>query len=262
MGNHELYMRRRRHDSLEIQTMKAKAQEDKAMRHAERAHLAREKQARQQAERRRLELEEKLRHYADETEEAKVALVKAQAKASQLEEQLQRIQAEAISSLNKKKEADDRIQNLLHQLDQMKVSSQHSDEEVGELRRLTDEKIAEAAAMEKAADAKTKEAEELRQSLEAAKQDSLKSAQALMRASAMPNLDSSNVDEDMDTDVSNIGPSAARSHATLASARRISQINAVDSPRTVKANRIRDQLAVSFFCHRIKSLQYRVWARI
>ena len=43
MGNHELYMRRRKPDTIEVQQMKAQAREEKAYRHAERAHLAREK---------------------------------------------------------------------------------------------------------------------------------------------------------------------------------------------------------------------------
>jgi len=36
MGNHELYMRRRRPDSIEVQQMKAQARDDKMSRQAER----------------------------------------------------------------------------------------------------------------------------------------------------------------------------------------------------------------------------------
>jgi radixin len=36
MGNHELYMRRRKPDSIEVQQMKAQANEEKAARLAER----------------------------------------------------------------------------------------------------------------------------------------------------------------------------------------------------------------------------------
>ena len=36
MGNHELYMRRRKADSIEVQQMKAQAAEEKAARQAER----------------------------------------------------------------------------------------------------------------------------------------------------------------------------------------------------------------------------------
>jgi len=36
MGNHELYMRRRKPDTIEVQQMKAQAQEDKMARQAER----------------------------------------------------------------------------------------------------------------------------------------------------------------------------------------------------------------------------------
>lgn len=66
IGNHELYMRRRKPDSIEVQQMKAQAREEKAIKHAERAHLAREKQARMEAERKREELEARLRHFEEE----------------------------------------------------------------------------------------------------------------------------------------------------------------------------------------------------
>ena len=36
MGNHELYMRRRKADSIEVQQMKAQAREEKMLRQAER----------------------------------------------------------------------------------------------------------------------------------------------------------------------------------------------------------------------------------
>jgi len=39
MGNHELYMRRRKPDTIEVQQMKAQAQEDRAAKQAERYQL-------------------------------------------------------------------------------------------------------------------------------------------------------------------------------------------------------------------------------
>ena len=39
MGNHELYMRRRKPDTIEVQQMKAQAREEKLARQTERCHI-------------------------------------------------------------------------------------------------------------------------------------------------------------------------------------------------------------------------------
>merc|ERR1711887_135633 len=50
MGNHELYMRRRKPDTIEVQQMKAQAQEEKVQKQLERQALEREKKAREDEE--------------------------------------------------------------------------------------------------------------------------------------------------------------------------------------------------------------------
>merc|ERR550519_2270135 len=47
MGNHELYMRRRKPDTIEVQQIKAQAREEKNHKKMERANLEREKKARE-----------------------------------------------------------------------------------------------------------------------------------------------------------------------------------------------------------------------
>ncbi len=66
MGNHELYMRRRKPDTIEVQQMKAQAKEDKHAKQMERAQLAKEKQAREDAEVEKKELEDRLKLYEEE----------------------------------------------------------------------------------------------------------------------------------------------------------------------------------------------------
>lgn len=66
MGNHELYMRRRKPDTIEVQQMKAQAREEKHHRQMERAQLEKEKQAREDAEKSRAELETRLKQYEEE----------------------------------------------------------------------------------------------------------------------------------------------------------------------------------------------------
>lgn len=70
MGNHELYMRRRKPDTIEVQQMKAQAREEKHARQMERAQLQKEKQNREDAEREKLELKERLKQYEMQTKEA------------------------------------------------------------------------------------------------------------------------------------------------------------------------------------------------
>jgi hypothetical protein len=66
MGNHELYLRRRKPDTIEVQQMKAQAREDKHAKQMEKAKLQRERQAREDIEREKRELEEKLKKIQDE----------------------------------------------------------------------------------------------------------------------------------------------------------------------------------------------------
>ena len=79
MGNHELFMRRRKPDSIEIQQMKAQAKEEKERKQVERKKLAREKQLREEACREKEELERRIAHLQEEVRVAQEALVSAAA---------------------------------------------------------------------------------------------------------------------------------------------------------------------------------------
>lgn len=75
IGNHELFMRRRKPDTMEIQQMKAQAKEEKQRRQIERNKLAKEKQLREQAEREKALLEARLLQLQEEMRNANQALV-------------------------------------------------------------------------------------------------------------------------------------------------------------------------------------------
>uniref|UniRef100_A0A673II51 Neurofibromin 2a (merlin) n=1 Tax=Sinocyclocheilus rhinocerous TaxID=307959 RepID=A0A673II51_9TELE len=75
IGNHDLFMRRRRVDSLEVQQMKMQAREEKARKQIERQRLERDKQLREEAERARDELERRLIQLQDEAHMANEALL-------------------------------------------------------------------------------------------------------------------------------------------------------------------------------------------
>lgn len=76
MGNHDLFMRRRKPDSMELQQMKAAAKEEKQRRQVQRNRLAREKQLREEAERERANMERRLLQYQEEIRLANEALVR------------------------------------------------------------------------------------------------------------------------------------------------------------------------------------------
>ncbi len=71
MGNHELYMRRRKTDSIEVQQMKAQAKEEKEMKEKERKALQKERQAREIAVKEKNELLEKLNRLEEEANNAR-----------------------------------------------------------------------------------------------------------------------------------------------------------------------------------------------
>ncbi|GBN95138.1 Moesin/ezrin/radixin 1, partial [Araneus ventricosus] len=68
MGNHELYMRRRKPDTIEVQQMKAQAREEKLAKQQEREKLRREMEAREQAEKKQQEYAEKIKQMQEEME--------------------------------------------------------------------------------------------------------------------------------------------------------------------------------------------------
>merc|ERR1739844_517872 len=78
MGNHELYMRRRKPDTIEVQQMKAQAREDKMNKQQERAALAKEIAARERAEKLQSEYEDRFRSMQADTELRQKALLDAQ----------------------------------------------------------------------------------------------------------------------------------------------------------------------------------------
>ena len=71
MGNHELYMRRRKTDSIEVQQMKAQAKEEKEMKEKERKALQKERQAREIAVKEKNELLERLNKLEEEANNAR-----------------------------------------------------------------------------------------------------------------------------------------------------------------------------------------------
>ena len=101
MGNHELYMRRRKPDTIEVQQMKAQNKEEKLAKQQEREKLQREIAAREKAEKMQAEYEERFRSMQREMEQRQGELLSAQDTIKKLEDQL----SKPYVDLDKLKEA-------------------------------------------------------------------------------------------------------------------------------------------------------------
>uniref|UniRef100_A0A3B3HZJ5 Merlin n=1 Tax=Oryzias latipes TaxID=8090 RepID=A0A3B3HZJ5_ORYLA len=162
IGNHDLFMRRRRVDSLEVQQMKAQAREERARKQVERQRLQREKQLREEAERARDELERRLVQLQDEAHMANEALLRSEQTADLLAEKAQIAEEEAKLLAQKAAEAEAEMQRI-------KVTAMRGQEE----RRLMEQKMLEAEmlalTMAEESERRAKEAEQLKQDLQEAR---------------------------------------------------------------------------------------------
>lgn len=95
MGNHELYMRRRKPDTIEVQQMKAQAREEKTNKQQEKQQLAKEKQARADAEREKQDLEARLKKFEEEAREAQASLDRAKKEAEEIADAKKKAEEEA-----------------------------------------------------------------------------------------------------------------------------------------------------------------------
>lgn len=94
-GNQDLFMRRRKPDTMEIQQMKAQAQEEKQRRQIERSKLLHETQLREAAEQDKLMLERKLIQLQEEMVAASESLQKSE-EAAKMYEEKSRVKEEEV----------------------------------------------------------------------------------------------------------------------------------------------------------------------
>ncbi|KAK4292055.1 hypothetical protein Pmani_035152 [Petrolisthes manimaculis] len=91
MGNHDLYVRRRKADTIEVQQMKIQAIEEKEAKKAANQKLAREVSMREEAEKKQKEFEEQLESMKRETDMRRKELHQAQSTIALLEQQLREL---------------------------------------------------------------------------------------------------------------------------------------------------------------------------
>uniref|UniRef100_A0A8C4P8B3 NF2, moesin-ezrin-radixin like (MERLIN) tumor suppressor n=1 Tax=Dromaius novaehollandiae TaxID=8790 RepID=A0A8C4P8B3_DRONO len=170
IGNHDLFMRRRKADSLEVQQMKAQAREEKARKQMERQRLAREKQMREEAERTRDELERRLMQLKEEATMANEALMRSEETADLLAEKAQITEEEAKLLAQKAAEAEQEMQRI-------KATAIRTEEE----KRLMEQKVLEAEMlalkMAEESERRAKEADQLKQDLQEARESERRAKQ-------------------------------------------------------------------------------------
>uniref|UniRef100_A0A8C7IZD4 Radixin-like n=1 Tax=Oncorhynchus kisutch TaxID=8019 RepID=A0A8C7IZD4_ONCKI len=186
MGNHELYMRRRKPDTIEVQQMKAQAREEKHHKQQERAQLENEKKKREHAEkekerieREKDELMERLRLIEDQTMRAQEELEEQTRRALELEQERKRAREEAERLERERQAAEEAKAELARQAaDQMKNQEQLA-AELGEF-------TAKIALLEEAKRKKEEEATEWQQKQVVAQDDLEKTKEELKTVMTIP----------------------------------------------------------------------------
>nr|XP_053641831.1 moesin/ezrin/radixin homolog 1-like isoform X2 [Cherax quadricarinatus] len=179
MGNHELYMRRRKPDTIEVQQMKAQAREEKLAKQQEREKLAREIALREEAERKQKEYEERLKSMQEDMERRQKELLDAQETIRRLEEQLRQLQA-AKEELEAK-------QTELH--DMMVRLEQAKEMEAEEKMKLEEEirtKQEEVQRIQEEVNLKDEETRKLQEEVEEVRRKQEEASAALIAATSTP----------------------------------------------------------------------------
>jgi len=179
MGNHELYMRRRKPDTIDVQQMKAQAREEKLAKQQQREKLQLEIAARERAEKKQQEYEERLRTMQDEMEKRQQDLAEAQDMIRRLEEQLKLLQAA-------KEELEIRQNELQAMMERLEESKSL---EAAERAKLEDEirsKQEEVTRIQQEVDQKDEETRRLQEEVEEARRKQEEVKLALLAATTTP----------------------------------------------------------------------------
>ncbi|KAJ8013113.1 hypothetical protein DPEC_G00049910 [Dallia pectoralis] len=186
MGNHELYMRRRKPDTIEVQQMKAQAREEKHHKQMERAQLENEKKKREHAEKERERIEkekdeliERLRNIEEQTLKAQKELEEQTRRAMELDQERKKAKEEAQRLEKERQAAEEAKAALVKQAaDQMKNQEQLA-AELGEF-------TAKIALLEEAKRKKEEEATEWQHKAISAQEDLEKTKEELKSVMSSP----------------------------------------------------------------------------
>lgn len=196
MGNHELYMRRRKPDNIEVQQMKAQAREEKMMRQQERTQLQLEKKAREDADKRRQEIEDRLKQYEEEMAKARKELESSRQVTLSLEERMKN-EEEANRELM---EAHERLKKLQEEQEKARYMEEEERKRIEQEAAIA---LAEVEEKNRIVMQNQEEAERLRLELENAKQEMMEKQNQLEAALSTPAIvhvtETEHVNEDDDS---------------------------------------------------------------
>ncbi|KAJ6663224.1 hypothetical protein lerEdw1_010360 [Lerista edwardsae] len=228
MGNHELYMRRRKPDTIEVQQMKAQAREEKHQKQMERALLENEKKKREIAEkekekieREKAELMERLRQIEEQTRRAQEELEEQTRRALELEQERKQAQEEAERLARQRQEAEEAKEALLKAShDQQKTQEQlYADFDLyfqsSEMAELT----SRISQLEMARQKKESEAEQWQQKAQKVQEDLEKTKEELKTATSTPHvpepMQSENEHDDEQDENAAEASAELRAHASI-----------------------------------------------
>jgi len=179
MGNHELYMRRRKPDTIDVQQMKAQAREEKQAKQLQREKLQMEIAAREKAEKKQQEYEEKIKSMQDDLEKRQQDLEAAKEMIRRLEEQLKQLQA-----------AKEELEQQQNELQAMMVRLEESKNmEAAERAKLEEEiraKQEEVSRIQIEVSEKDEETRRLQEEVEAARKKQIEADALLLAATTTP----------------------------------------------------------------------------
>lgn len=169
MGNHELYMRRRKPDTIEVQQMKAQAREEKLQKQQERANLEREKKAREDAEQQRIDLESRLKKYEDEISKSRLELEAQKSATKELESKTKEAE-EAKRLVQVERQKGEEMKRLAEEMKSAREEERVSMErQACEARQAAEERAKMAAETQAHAEQLAAELEQARNRIEAEK---------------------------------------------------------------------------------------------
>jgi len=169
IGNHDLFMRRRKPDTMEVQQMKAQAKEEKLRRQIERSKLAREKQLREEVEAEKAALEYRVGQYQEEVRLAKEALQRSEESAELLAEKAMVAEQEALLLQQKASEAEAEVQRVKLAVIKTEEERQAMERKAGDTELMVHRMVEEAERRQQEAERLRTEVKQARESEKEAK---------------------------------------------------------------------------------------------
>jgi hypothetical protein len=208
MGNHELYMRRRKPDTIEVQQMKAQARDEKLARKQERDKLRKEIEAREAAERKQQEYAERLRELQDDMETRQNELLGAQETIRKLEDRLKQMQI-AKDSLEAKQSE---LTVMMKQLEESKYLEQEEKTRLEEAILLKQDEV---QTMRVEVQTKDEEMRRMQSEVEVARKVQNDAAAAIVAASLSNNILVKENDHEENDDIPNGDCGQFKAHNSL-----------------------------------------------